>query len=291
MTTETAQGYSFTPHSIGPDWLTATAKRGLSGRAFREYGERLVDEERTAGGDVQPAVLRDYVGHRGKGFYFGTRPADRILIVSGPRCPPHFASIAEAASGVSRLDLQVTVWTHGEQPNLAIEAYHTLQRAPPTRGRPRKLSLIQSKPCGETLNVGSRQSDAYGRLYDWSSAHKAGSPLTLWRYEVEYKRHLARRVANMLLRGACATTVTGGLVHDWYHSRGIQPTWTIEDHSLASNRSTEARDRDVLDWFERSLKKTVAKAINRHGLNAVIDALGLTPHVGPRAEGNGTNGT
>ncbi len=290
MNAEQIPAYHFTAINAGPDWLTATQRRGLDGRAFREVSDAILDEERVAGGDVLPATLRDYAGLRGRGFFVGARRHDRIIVVSGQRCPALFARVAQASGNVSRLDLQVSVWTHGETPELAQEAYRHLKSLPPSRGRPRNLTLIQSHPTGETLNVGKRQSDAYGRVYDWASAHKAGEAKTVWRYEVELKRHLARDGAASLLAASCQATHTSSRVHSWFKVRGLDPTWTNDGFSASQSPVITEPVRDVLGWFEASVSKTIAKAVNRYGIERVLLALGLSDKVQPILRRSMTDG-
>jgi hypothetical protein len=275
------QVYSFTAIDAGPDYLTATAARGAEGRQFRDACELIEQSERAAGGDVHRATLRDYAGYRGVGFFVGVRREDRICVLSGPRCPASFESIARSARNVSRLDLQVSVWTHGEQPALAREAYQQLTSQSRQRGRPRSLTLIQSHPKGETLNVGKRISDTYGRLYDWTAAHTKKEAATVWRYEVEFKRRLAARQASALLCAADRKTHTSNLVHAWFKVRGIPPSFSIEDTRLSSGLKLEEGERDCLAWFEASISKTIAREINRHGLPRVLLALGLSDKVRP----------
>lgn len=271
----------YTPVSAGPDWLTATAKRGSEGRPFIECGNALVRAARAAGGDVQPATLRDYVGHRTDGLFFGIRKEDSIIILSGQRASSDHGKVTQLASNVSRLDLQVTVFTHGEQPRLGLHAYRRLSRLPPRRGARPKLTYIESKPQGETLNYGSRRSDNYGRLYDKASESELGPACTLWRYEVEFKRSAARRFAHALACSVSAATDTRHIVHRWWANRGLEPAWSLDEHQVILDTPIEARERDVLSWFRSSVSRTVANAVNRYGLDAVLEALALTQLVQP----------
>jgi len=286
-----APAYQHTPFSSGVDWITASAKRGLSGRSFHELQDEIIQTERAAGRDVSPAALRDYTGHRGEGWFVGIRKDSRLIIASGGRAPALWGKVAQTAHNVSRLDLQVSVWTHGEQPELAREAYQKMRHLPNTRGRPRALTLIQSHPAGETLNVGRRSSDSYGRLYDWASAHGKGEPRTIWRYEVEYKRDHAGACAEQLLAAAEPATLSAQLVHCWFNTRGLRPTFPIEESAYLKQLPLKDADRDTLGWIEASLRVTIAKQINRYGLPRVLDALGLSHLVQPIVRRTKTHAT
>lgn len=274
--------YSHSLIDAGIDWITATQLPGDGGRAFRTLSDQLVQEQFDAGREVRSASLRDYSGWRGEHLFVGMRKQDAIIVASQNVAARHWQAVSQAARNVSRLDVQASVWTHGEQPELARAAYLKLKRSPARRGRPRSFTLIKSHPHGETLNVGKRSSDAYGRVYDWSSAHKQDIPQTIWRYEVEYKRQVAASHSAALRsaddpRGACA-----GLVHQWFSSRGVQPSWQIPTSRLSNGVALEEPTRDALAWFETCLSKTIAKAIRRHGLERVLIALGLNDVVQPK---------
>jgi hypothetical protein len=278
------QAYPYTLIDAGVDWLTATAPAEDEWLPFQRECEQLLNDVRAAGGDVQPATLRDYVGHRSDGVFIGSRRTDNICVLSGAHAPAHWQSIAQTAANCSRLDLQATVWTHGEQPEIARKQYHRLKALPPSRGRPRSLTLIQSHPQGETLNVGKRQSDNYGRVYDWSSAHKAGEARTVWRYEVEFKREAARGRVRAVLAASNHRSSAAHQVHHWFSQRKVELPWLIEEGCLQDSPSLAPPARDPLAWFRNSVSKTIAREVKRHGIEAVLSALGLSDMVTPRKE-------
>lgn len=276
MESQKQSPYNHTCVDAGVDYITATASPEGARSAFRFLGDAILQTEREAGVDIKPASLRDYRGFRTPGLFVGDRRADSIIVLSGSRCPPHWQSVARVASNVSRLDLQASVWTHGEQPRLSRWYYQRAVRQSPSRGRPRSYSLIQSHPQGDTLYVGKRQSDYYGRVYDWASAHKQGEPRTIWRYEVELKRQVALAYTSTLLAAGDDRNATERIVHGWYSAKGIKPTWSIQDCAHPEQIALRSTERQTLAWFETSLRKTVATQIRRHGLTAVLDALGLS---------------
>lgn len=294
MDGQTPQVYSHSLLDAGVDWITATRPVGEGGYVFEQVQDELIEEQKVARRDIRRATLRDYTGWRGEHLFVGMREQDMLIAASADVAARHFASIARAARNVSRLDLQASVWTHGEQPALARMAYQRLKRSPGQRGRPRSFTLIRTHPQGETLNVGKRQSDSYGRLYDWSSAHKQGQPSTIWRYEVEYKRQVALSHSHTLLAADNPGASTASLVHQWFRKRGVHPTWTDQGDRFSNGYSLTEPARDTLAWFRSSVSKTIQKAIDRHGLDEVLLALGLSPLVQPihrRSKSDATNAT
>lgn len=274
--------YSHTCIDAGVDWITATCKLGSSTRGeFEQLGDAIIEGEREAGVEIRPASLRDYRGLRAAGAFVGRRRDDTLITLSGAHAPPHWASIARLASNVSRLDIQATVWTHGEQPALSRWYYQRAVRSPPKRGRPRSYSLVRTHPAGDTLYVGKRQSDYYGRCYDYATAHKKGPPRTLWRFEIELKRQVASAYSRTLLTSNDVRGSSEQLVHSWYVSRGLLPSWCLQEPRQSVGVLIERPESDLLAWMERSLSKTVATAIKRHGLSRVLDALQLSGIVVP----------
>lgn len=288
MQTVPASHYQTTCIDAGVDWLTATARGRRERRRFDTVGKELLEQQTAAGVEIQPAAVRDYVGWSVPGIFVGTRRDDSIIRLSSTNAAHHWKSVADAATNVSRLDLQVTVWTHGEQPALSRYYYQRVRRQKANRGRPRSYSLIQTHPHGDTLYVCKRQSDGFGRVYDYASAHASAPPRTVWRYEVEFKRNLALHHSNALSVADAPRSYAESVVADWYDARGIGRSWTSVESPGHQDVYPGKIERDVLLWFETSLSKTVSKAIRRHGVAAVIQALNLSQYVieRPRKEQN-----
>lgn len=279
MQIDKANPYRFTAIDSGVDWLTCTARGKAARRRFLAQGETILKEDAGRGVEITSARIRDYTGFRSSGLFVGSRRDDDLIVMSGSRAAAQWKDIAPLATNVSRLDLQVTVWTHGEQPALSRWYYQRVRRLPPQRGRPRSFSLIQTHPAGDTLYVGKRQSDCFGRIYDYATAHAKGEARTLWRYEVEFKRHLASRYAHSLSGDGVHPGHVESIVAGWMDTRGIRSTWLSEESLRPAKVFDDETERDVLLWFESSLSKTVAKAIRRHGVAAVLEALHLSHFV------------
>lgn len=273
--------YRFDVVNAGVDWMTATGRGRVARRQFDAVGESIIKDKTDAGVEVLPASVRDYSGYRVPGVFYGRRREDSIIVLTGAGAPPNWKRVAQSATNVSRLDLQVTVWTHGEQPALSRWYYQRVRRSKPKRGRPRSYSLIQTHPHGDTLYVGKRTSDCFGRVYDYATAHSEAPPRTLWRYEVEFKRDLALRHSNALLAHDAPGGYAESVVGAWYQTRDIYRTWCAGMSHHSDANAAERRETDQLQWFRDSLSKTVAKAIRSHGVEAVLDALNLSHIVIP----------
>lgn len=284
---EVAQGqaYRHTPIFSGIDWITATRKNEGCDWRFDDIADEYLQTKRDAGGDVHQASRLGYRGHQTDHFFFGRRSEDSVLVVSGREADKLALPIIGAASNVSRLDLNVTVWTHGEQCNLAVENYRRLCASRRQAHRQGRISLTTSKPDGDTLYVNKRTTDHFGRLYDKAAESKQAPPLTVWTYEVELKRRSAMAVATALATSGSVPSATRDYVHSWWRQKGVVPTFDATGDPLNEKQYIEDATTDVLRWFETSVSITVARAVNRFGLQATLQALGLSALVAPISKG------
>ena len=279
----------YTPISVGPDWLTATEKNTGPRLQFREIAQRVFDEERAAGVEMKPAALYGFEGLRGRGFFFGLRDHDGLIVLSGPRTPALAAEVTRVASNVSRIDLQVTLDTSHDKPNLALHGWQTLARSPTRRGRKGSCTLITTRPKGDTLNDNSRRSDQCGRIYDKATEAKLGEAKTLWRYEVEFKRHRANNYAAAYSSSADPETMVSQLVGEWFFQKGLVPFWNFRTLERSALMSLDRPDRHILEWFENVVSLSVARSINAYGIRVTLEALGLNHLLYEREEEDSTN--
>lgn len=270
------------PYSLFPvinsgiDWLTCTNVSKAFGNPLERFGESILQEKFAAHGQVCAAKALGYVGLRAEGIFLGRSAQGVLLQLSGPTCTPLAMDAISVSTGVSRIDTQVTVFTEGEQPHLAAWTYNKLLKGVNAVGRPAKFGVIQSYPDGETLQLGSRSSESFGRLYDKTAEAKLGAPRLVWRYEVEWKGKRARWVAARLERDGCSPTTVSWLVHAFYSRRGVRPAFEPPTVGDAPQLSMATPTRDVLAWYRSSLSLSIAKSINQHGAPAVLDALGIS---------------
>jgi hypothetical protein len=270
------QPYSHFPaFNCGVDWITAThSYKGVS-NPLEEFGARILKEKFPAAGATTAGKSLGYAGRRAEGIFCGRSPQGVLLQLSGPLCTPLAVEAITLATNVSRIDLQVTVFTEGEQCHLATWTWNQLVRLRSSDASKGKLNLIRGHPDGETLEVNRRCSDQFGRLYDKTAEAKLGAPLLLWRYEVEWKGRRAQWVASRLASGECNPTGVRRLVHVWWTNKGVEPAFDCHTSQIAFEPFITCPTRDVLTWMRQSLSITVAKAINKHGRQTVLDALGL----------------
>jgi len=282
-----AQPYAEFPIiSCGVDYLTATSKRRGVQNGLEDFGKSLLRKAEAARGQIRAASRLGYAGFRTDTIFLGTRPGDCMLQVSGPQCTPLAEETIRLATNVSRIDLQVTVWTEGESANLAQWTYRKLCDRPRRGPQEGRLQLISGWPDGDTLSINRRVSESFGRLYDKTAEASLGPPRLVWRYEVEWKGKAARYLATRLGEYGVHPPLVNKLVHDWYTKKGVQPAFASTTHEYAFQPTVEDPSRDVLTWMRESLSKTITKATAKYGQRVVLEALGLAHLI----EGDPNNG-
>lgn len=263
--------------NCGVDWLTCTSKRVGVSNALEDFGIRRLEEEKAADGQISAAKRLGYVGLSSGHFFLGQRPGEVMIQVSGPSCTPLAVEAITLSSNVSRIDFQVTIWTEGEQVNLARWTRDAMVRARGLSYAGRTISLIETLPAGDTLSINRRVSAQFGRVYDKTAEAKLGQPRLVWRYEIELKGIAARTQAKRLVQDGAHPSHVSKLVHAWYTMRGVPPAYADPRADLKCQPFVDAPKRDVLSWMRSSLSKTVATAIAKHGRPVVLDALGILP--------------
>jgi len=177
---------------------------------------------------------------------------------------------------VAEMYFETSTTSVDEAPRLAVWTYNLMARDRSQGVGRGTLRLTKGYPHGETLNVGARSSEAFGRLYDKSAEAKLGAPRLLLRYEVEWKGRRARYLATEFARCGLHPTGVSMLVHDFYTKRGVRPAFDEVTHENAFQPFIACPTRSVIDWMRQSLSVTIAKAIKHHGRQAVMEALGLS---------------
>jgi len=282
----TAQPRKYVCLEAAPDWITATAATGSHSLSFEAIAEREFSNEKAAGRDVTSGSRMGYRGFAASGLYFGRRHEDCLLIASGPRCAPLASEITQAATNVSRLDLQITLATPLDLPHIALEGFRHLKKQRKKNHRPGHLTLIYGYPDGESLYLNKRSSDAYGRCYDKATESKLGPPRSLWRFEVEFKRKLAYQRALALTASESGPAFCYAQVCRWWSNKGLPPPAISGPRGNYQQLVTADNVTNVLGWFEDCLSITIGRSIKNFGLVQTIRALGLDKLVQPVAADN-----
>lgn len=279
--------------SAGIDWLTCSKEDVRPGDEWDDLATSLLHGSVQEGEKVRLATWMGYAGLKSSCMFYGWLARRSVVWMSGPHVPAHTCKLISMASNVSRLDLQLTVEHTPADSSLGRINF---RRAAGHEGRPGQKPIvteIHDTKGGWTVAIGSRISDQYGRHYDKGVEAKVGRPGEIWRYEVEYKRAMAKKVAAQMALSGKVPDDAARSVWQWWSSRGILPTPREPRGCLIDTRHPARLPSQYLEYFESKVSRSVRRAIDSHGLHPVLRALGLLPYlesdVNEKEEDSGTH--
>lgn len=277
------------------DWLTCTCKSAKARTELYAQVTYILDQARDLGETIKPWPFKGYKGLKAFGVRWGTREDSDIAMLSGLDARQHWYTFASLAENVSRLDLAVTCELQYPFPNVSTLCYDWIcENAHGLKLSTRRYSHIRDLDGGQTLYVGSRASDQFGRLYDKARETQSDELYDrLWRYEVEFKGARAKAVNERLLDRAtvpetakagnaelmlpaCPTPEILGTVYLWFDSRHVHPLFYRTSRHVATE--IEARvtsDEASLLWLSRFVRPTVARLQRNGKEDQVFEALQL----------------
>jgi len=254
------------------DWLTLTFKEGAKWQPARIRAQHLVENEEQDGEDRATFSWQGYSGESCGRVRYGVRDDGALLQLSGALADDHFVHLQPLATNVPRIDLAVTVELPENHPNPVTEGYASGPFAPPGRGKPIDYQIIRHSRKGDTLYVGARTSQRYGRIYNKWNESQLDWYRGCYRYELEAKGRLGSRLAAALAGVADRGSATRAIVHDYFTGRGCPAPWTKVggDLPVASYRPRTA-DLSRLLWLARQVKPVV-DGLRARGRGADVDA-------------------
>lgn len=264
--------------SAGVDYLTATAYRTSKHEPFDELGRELLREQERAGHEVKTWRSSGYHGLQSEGVIRGLRYDTHIIKLSSDMAHSHWREVAALASNVSRLDVEITFELEDARPDIFTSNHALALSHKLGRGRRRNVTLIQSTVDGDSIYLGKRSSETYGRMYDKGREQKSAPAGKLIRQELEFKGDTAKRITSELTQSQLAELECHRIVSDYMRASGLQTTWYDGKRAMAARESRAAKPRSFR-WLETSCRPSVVRLCDAGRLDEVLDALGLTPYV------------
>lgn len=267
---------STTIRSAGVDTLTCSAALREDGNPLLDMAYQLMLDEvahKSKLSRFQRAVFRGYQStHVGWGVSRG-----RLLVeLRGNAAYQHALTAISMAEKVSRLDVQVSVFQHPYDHDMALNIYLGAREKAAQRGRPSTFRMQGESDGGTTLYVGSGASRYQARLYErfYKSHDKAEKDV--WRYEVQTRRERAMQMAGILQQSPDAIPTIQGAVHGHFARRGVVPIFDPQAEVRVEALPESETDRErSLRW----LGSSVAPALDRHrkwgSYQEAMQALGI----------------
>lgn len=266
--------------SAAVDWVTMTVKDvNDREKVLRRY-QRIKLAMLELGELPRPWGMKSYRGFSIGHMRWGTRTDSDIIILSGIDAQAFWTLFAPLCSNCSRLDLAVTCRIDSPMPGL-LEMYKREARAI-GRVPSRRYPHIENGTGGQTLYVGSRSSDQFGRVYD--KAREQGDARWFdrcWRYEVQYQDTLAKLALKSIIDLPSSTELAGrinALVYTWFQTRDIPPLFELKGGAQVLERSAVVvTSSKQLAWLTTQVRPTVQQLLQGGFEDEVLQALGI-PH-------------
>lgn len=241
-----------------------TTDKDRIGYQWYEMYTKYRDEKKKEANEELPFSNGYYSGLRIAKMQWGyEKHLGYIVIISGADAERYWNRLSPKDARVTRIDLCVD-FVKKEPQYLANDLFMAI-------GKERKettprLSLYIGPEGGDTLYVGSRHSQQFGRLYDKGVESGTAPPGYFWRAEVEYKKPLAGLMATELKEETSQNRVPAirDTVLHWFTDRGIEVPENVAGKTNISV-SVEARITTAdkkLAWLRTQVGPTVRQLVS-----------------------------
>lgn len=270
------------------DWLTITVKNHEKRLLVMQEVQRIAGDLEGQGNVRRKWGMKGYLGYNIAGLRWGVREDSDICMLSGPTAALNWEPALALAENVTRVDLAATLTLAQPKMDVARSAYSLIITDPDKCNcKKRKFTFIENSSGGQTLYIGSRASDQFGRLYDKgceSQELACAPPGMIWRYEVEFKSYRAKKLAAQLAETARREESginedIGTFVNQWFIGRNIIPIWVaaVDDMDWTCELEAQITDDDAsLRWLSIQVRPTVERLLDRKRAGEVFEALGIT---------------
>lgn len=260
----------------GVDWVTMTSTKDGVGMKWYELYSKYRRTKLAEGDKEEPYNNGFYAGVGIASMRWGY--SDRlgyIVIVSGGDAEHFWQNLEPGRARITRMDLCVD-FTPATPGRLAKKLWNGLSEE--RRKELPGLSLFLGSQGGDTLYVGSRHSQQFGRLYDKGVEGKTALPGVHWRAEVEYKKPLAGLMAGELIQESRGQRVEAivDTVKNWFFDRGVEvlPERTGREAIRISVEQRITTSDRKLAWLHSQVGPTVQKLVSlglgREVLNSLL---------------------
>jgi hypothetical protein len=260
----------------GVDWVTLTAKDRESRELMLREGKRVLDEAAAQGDDVCAFRWKGYEGWTTGGCDVANREDTAMVRLHGATAREEWWDVGQFASNCSRIDFQLTFRSQLESPAKSLaRCWRAVQRSK-AFGKPIEWHYRRDSKKGNTLELGRRPSEKFGRIYDKGKESKLDHYEGCIRLEVEFKGDTAWSNFNLLSSKHSPAEVIPSEVRRFFSVRGVD--WG-QPPDLLFLVKTARSHRDVdrfLRYVHKCVRPGVERAVALRGIDAVCEALGLS---------------
>lgn len=259
------------------DWLSGTVKEEGRRDDVATIAHNYLNAQLALGYEASVWKSFHYEGWRINGASWGRRTDDDIVTFTGDTAIGNWKPLSKLLETCSRLDLAVTVWQANHDIARASREYQAIQQLAQVEAITRKYTFITNLLGGDTLYVGSRNSQYFGRLYDKGLQSQELHYANSWRWEVE----LHKPAALMMLRRMSDCDQLEDFiitqVKTWFEDRYVKCPFepNAPQTTVDVPRRKKTSDEQSLEWLDTGVKKTVQKLAKKGKVREVLKALGL----------------
>lgn len=260
-------------HSSGIDYVTLTASSPRGIHILKEYADARFAFLERQGFHVKHSAPMGYSGWQVGPVFGGARQDGYMIRVSGQDAQEAFQACWCEYVNITRLDLQLTLRSY---PGLPMWAKWSAYQIETLRSTSQQCNW--AKPHyhdhfghGDTLNIGSRQSEKYGRLYDKEMESLDPDYERCWRYEVEYKGSSAQAYAKEMMDAQSISQRAAQVVLGQFAAWCVPlPKVSLDKTDPLTIDKIESDVERKLNWLRKQVAPTVRKIIELGG-QAEID--------------------
>lgn len=258
----------------GIDYYTATSDTSQTGMNWFSIWQAHSERSKKTGSKVSAVKRFGYDCLFCNGLTWGRNSKGHfIMISSGIIANRTWQKVVPIAKRITRIDMQYT-FVANDFIDLT-RVYSDWASLP--RGK-RKASLVNNTEGGQTLYIGSRKSDQFGRFY-YKTAEANLKVKNVYRLEVELKKPRADLVVKELYDAMKMTSIRAvdikNYVCSWFADRHIAPDIDFETVQPVQLAKVLTSDEKRLIWLRSAVAPTLADLIQRGKTKELAEALGL----------------
>jgi len=265
----------------GIDYLTCTLREDDVNLAkMVSIGHKLQKVEISEGNTLKAASVQGYDGTICGGVFVGESYQGAMVRVSSASANEALAALKVVSPKVTRIDLQVTVWYDEDPFSLIRREYERAyaDAAVADKRARREVTRHEKIDGGFTVNIGSRTSNYYGRLYDKWRESKDDAYAHSLRYEVEIKGERATQAYAALKASKDKQALKiCSFVGEWYAARGIRVPFLFQvgEMDLSPIKREKSDTARRMKWLETQVRHTVLELRKTVDTNVILELLGF----------------
>jgi len=244
----------------GIDYVRLTSNNPLTVKILdRVFVEIAIDEQR-AGYEIKNGGMIGFFGRKTKHAFFGMREDWCMFQVSGRAAQAHLKKFWHVEANCTRIDIQHTIRTDDNiGPLLTVYENQSCEAKSPN-GKHWDTDLRRHNRENQTLYIGSRTSEWYGRVYDKFAESKKEEYKGCVRFEVEVKGDASRAIWDGFVRGSISLSKLVGIVPQWYRQHGLSvPGYEDWQGEAVIQKPAPTSIQRRLGWLAKMVSGTVSK--------------------------------